>query len=72
MGPLLTCTAVLAWGRIRVGSVRQLANDTSITLTKEYEPYGEVLAEEGKWIFVLGYRGELPSHYNELVYLRAR
>jgi RHS repeat-associated protein len=54
------------------GSVRQLANDTSIILTKEYEPYGEVLAEEGSVSSYYGYGGEWTSPYNELVYLRAR
>jgi RHS repeat-associated protein len=53
-------------------SVRQLTNSQgSITLTKSYAPYGEVMASAGSGASVFAYTGE-QQDVSGLVYLRAR
>ena len=55
-----------------LGSVRQLADASgNVTLTKGYEPYGEVLDSAGNSSTAYGYTGEWTDDIG-LVYLRAR
>ncbi len=55
-----------------LGSVRQLVDGTgAITLTKSYEPFGEVLTIEGTGTSVYGFDAEWVDPTG-LVYLRAR
>jgi len=54
-----------------LGSVRQLADENGvITLSKAYEPYGEVMVSTGSGSSIYGFTGESQS--GNLVYLRAR
>ena len=56
-----------------LGSVRQLVDGNSgITLTKSYEPYGEILSSAGSGASTYGYTGEMQDVSTGLVYLRAR
>jgi RHS repeat-associated protein len=55
-----------------LGSVRQLVDDTgSITLSKSYRPYGEVLNSAGSGSSNYGFTGEMTDNTG-LIYLRAR
>jgi len=55
-----------------LGSVRQLVDGTgAITLTKSYEPFGDVLSSQGTGTSVYGFDAELLDPTG-LVYLRAR
>ena len=57
-----------------LGSVRQLVDENgSVTLTKTYEPYGELASSSGlSAATVYGYTGEYTSSYIKLLYLRSR
>lgn len=56
-----------------LGSVRQLADENGdITLTKSYEPYGEILSTGGSGSSAYGYTGEMHDASTGMVYLRAR
>jgi RHS repeat-associated protein len=55
-----------------LGSTRQLADASgSLTLNRNYQPYGEELAHEGTASSIYGYTGEITDPTG-LVYLRAR
>ena len=56
-----------------LGSVRQIANMSGyINLTKDYEPYGNVLNSSGNGASVYGFTGEERDSYIKLLFLRAR
>lgn len=53
--------------------MRQLVDESGvITLTKSYEPYGEILSSAGRGASTYGYTGEMQDVSTGLVYLRAR
>ncbi len=53
-----------------LGSVRQLADESStITLSKSYDPYGNVIANVGNGATIYGYTGEIGDQTG-LTYLR--
>jgi RHS repeat-associated protein len=55
-----------------LGSVRQLVDGNgNVTLTKNYQPYGELMDNAGSGVTSYGYTGEMVDP-NGLVYLRAR
>ena len=55
-----------------LGSVRQLADSVGdITLSKNYQPYGEVAFDAGGGSSSYGFTGEMTD-LTGLVYLRAR
>lgn len=55
-----------------LGSVRQLTDQSGVvTLTKSYQPYGEVLGSVGSGISNYGFTGEMTDSTG-LIYLRAR
>jgi len=55
-----------------LGSVRQVASSAGkVTLSKRYDPYGEVLDYEGSSNLSFGYAGEMQDSTG-MVYLRAR
>ena len=56
-----------------LGSVRQLTDASgSVTLTQSYEPYGEVLSNEGTGTSIYGFDAELTDSYIKLINLRSR
>jgi RHS repeat-associated protein len=56
-----------------LGSVRQLVDDEgTVTLAKEYEPYGEVNSSAGGGVTSYGFTGEWLDEFVELLYLRSR
>jgi RHS repeat-associated protein len=56
-----------------LGSVRQLVNaNTDITLTKSYDPYGNVTRSAGSGTSPFAYTGEQQDESTGLTYLRAR
>jgi RHS repeat-associated protein len=56
-----------------LGSVRQLVDEyKAITLTRSYQPFGEVLTSTGTGSSVYGYTGEMTDSYIKLIYLRSR
>ncbi len=56
-----------------LGSVRQMVDETgAVTLTRNYEPYGEETSSLGTGRSNYGYTGEWESSYTNLLYLRAR
>jgi hypothetical protein len=55
-----------------LGSVRQLVDaNGSVTLARDYEPYGEALASAGSGATSYGYSGEMTDSYIKLIYLRS-
>jgi RHS repeat-associated protein len=55
-----------------LGSVRQLVNDTKVTLTRSYRPYGETLTSAGSGATSYAFTGEWADTYIKLLYLRSR
>jgi len=55
-----------------LGSVRQLADVSGVTLSRAYEPYGEVQDSSGSGMSSYGFTGEWTDSQTGLVYLRAR
>jgi RHS repeat-associated protein len=56
-----------------LGSVRQLTDATgAVTLSKSYEPYGDVMASAGDGTSAYGFTNEWTDSYINLLYLRAR
>jgi RHS repeat-associated protein len=56
-----------------LGSVRQLADGTgAVTLTKEYEPYGEVATSAGEETSAYGFTNEYTDSSVKMLYLRSR
>jgi RHS repeat-associated protein len=56
-----------------LGNVRQLADETGgVTLTRSYDPYGNVMSSVGSGGTRYGFTGEWLSSSTNLVYLRAR
>jgi RHS repeat-associated protein len=54
-----------------LGSVRQMADSTgAVTLSRSYDPYGNVVSSQGSGETEFGYTGEMQQ--GGLVYLRAR
>jgi RHS repeat-associated protein len=56
-----------------LGSVRQVTDAAgAVTLSRRYEPYGELLHRTGSAVTSFGFTGEWTDSYTNLVYLRAR
>jgi RHS repeat-associated protein len=54
-------------------SVRQVVDESgSVTLTRDYEPFGEEHRVSGLFVSIYGFTGELSNPALGLVYLRAR
>ncbi len=55
-----------------LGSVRQLADSGgAVSLARNYQPYGKLLASDGSGATSYGFTGEWTS-YDEIIYLRTR
>ena len=56
-----------------MGSVRQMTDeDGVVTLTRQYEPYGEELSSTGSGVSSYGYTSEWVDSTTNLIYLRSR
>jgi RHS repeat-associated protein len=56
-----------------LGSVRQLTDDNGVvTLTQNYDPYGNVIGSEGTGVSMYGFDGEQTDSYIKLINLRSR
>jgi RHS repeat-associated protein len=56
-----------------LGSLRQLTDESgAVTLSKSYQPYGEVLSSVGDAASSYGFTGEFTDTYIKLIYLRSR
>ena len=56
-----------------LGSVRQLTDASDgITLSKSYDPYGNVISSAGSSTSIFGYTHEQADSYIKLIYLRSR
>jgi RHS repeat-associated protein len=56
-----------------LGNVRQLADESGgVTLTRNYDPYGNVMSSVGSGSTRYGFTGEWTSASTDLLYLRAR
>ena len=52
--------------------MRQLANGSTVSYARAYDPYGVVTSTLGSSQSAYGYTGEYSGNYNQLLYLRAR
>jgi RHS repeat-associated protein len=56
-----------------LGSVRQLVDASgAVRLARSYQPYGELLANNGEGVSVYGFTGEATDASTGMIYLRAR